>query len=81
MESRIPREPSRPLVQDMAIRLTTQLVKLERQWEGKQIGIGFDIDEATGDATVTFGPAGDDALAVRIVGDVRSVFVGRGEEN
>jgi hypothetical protein len=65
----------------MAIRLTTQLVKLERQWEGKQIGIGFDIDEATGDATVTFGPAGDDALAVRIVGDVRSVFVGRGEEN
>lgn len=81
MESRVPREPSRPLVEDMAIRLTTQLVKLERQWIGKQIGIGFDIDEQTGKATVTFQPADDDALAVRIVADVRSVFVGSGEEN
>lgn len=81
MESRIPREPSRPIVEDIAIRLTTQLVRLERQWVGKQIGIGFNIDEQTGKATVTFQPADDDALAVRIVADVRSVFVGAGEEN
>lgn len=72
---------SNKITEEIAYRLTAQLSKLERAWEGMAIGIGFDIDEPSGKASIEFGPEDRPELVVKIVCDVRSVFVGAGETN
>lgn len=70
------------IIEDRAVALSVALAKLEDQWDAidDKIGIGYEIDDETGKMTISFGPE-DGRLAVRIVTDIHSVFVGEGPTN
>jgi len=57
------------------------VVKLERQWEGKTIGIGYEVDVEVGQIILTLEPDGEPELSLNISVDIAGVFVGVGDEN
>ena len=62
-------------------RVTKSLDKLERQWEGKTIGIGYEVDVEVGQIILTLEPDGEPELSLNISVDISGVFVGVGDEN
>jgi hypothetical protein len=62
-------------------RVTKALDKLERQWEGKTIGIGYEVDVEVGQIILTLEPDGEPELSLNISVDISGVFVGVGDEN
>ena len=62
-------------------RVTKALDKLEHQWEGKTIGIGYEVDVEVGQIILTLEPDGEPELSLNISVDISGVFVGVGDEN
>jgi hypothetical protein len=62
-------------------RVTKALDKLERQWVGKTIGIGYEVDVEVGQIILTLEPDGEPQLSLNISVDISGVFVGVGDEN
>jgi hypothetical protein len=62
-------------------RVTKALDRLEGQWEGKTIGIGYEVDVEVGQIILTLEPEGEPELALNISVDISGVFVGIGDEN
>jgi hypothetical protein len=74
MEPKTPREAR-------AERIALGLASLEKQWRGKQVGIGFDADTDTGRIVITFGVADEPAFTVTITADIDGVSIGTGDAN
>ena len=62
-------------------RVTRALDKLEQQWEGKTIGIGYEVDVEVGQIILTLEPEGHPELSLNISVDISGVFVGAGDAN
>lgn len=62
-------------------RITRALDRLEEQWEGKTIGIGYEVDVEVGQIILTLEPDGEPELSLNISVDISGVFVGVGDEN
>ena len=65
----------------MVDRVTQALDRLEGQWEGKTIGIGYEVDVEVGQIILTLEPEGEPELSLNISVDISGVFVGVGDEN
>lgn len=65
----------------MVDRITAALDRLEEQWEGKTIGIGYEVDVEVGQIILTLEPDGEPELSLNISVDISGVFVGAGDEN
>ena len=72
---------SRQNTEAMLLRVTKNLEALERAWEGKTIGIGFECDVEVGRIDLVFEPEGEPENALVVHVDVANVMVGRGENN
>ena len=72
---------SRKNTEAMVLRITRNLETLERAWEGKTIGIGFDCDVEVGRVDLVFEPEGEPENALVIHCDIASILVGRGDAN
>lgn len=62
-------------------RVTRALDKLEQQWEGKTIGIGYEVDVEVGHIILTLQPDDQPELSLNVTVDISGVFVGVGDEN
>jgi len=62
-------------------RVTRALDKLEAQWEGKTIGIGYEVDVEVGHIILTLQPEDQPELSLNVTVDISGVFVGVGDEN
>jgi hypothetical protein len=62
-------------------RVTQALDRLETQWEGKTIGIGYEVDVEVGQIILTLEPEGEPELSLNISVDISGVLVGTGDEN
>jgi hypothetical protein len=67
--------------ESMVDRVTQALDRLEMQWEGKTIGIGYEVDVEVGQIILTLEPEGEPHLSLNISVDIAGVMVGVGEEN
>ena len=67
--------------ESMVDRVTKSLDRLEMQWEGKTIGIGYEVDVEVGQIILTLEPDGEPHLSLNISVDIAGVMVGVGEEN
>jgi hypothetical protein len=65
----------------MLLRITKNLEAMERSWEGKTIGIGFDCDVEVGRIDLVFEPDGEPENAIVVHVDVADIYIGRGDEN
>lgn len=72
---------SRQNTEAMLLRVTKNLEALERAWEGKTIGIGFECDVEVGRIDLVFEPEGEPENSLVVHVDVANVMVGRGENN
>lgn len=55
--------------------------RLEQQWEGKTIGIGYEVDVEVGHIILTLQPDDQPELSLNVTVDISGVFVGVGDEN
>jgi fibronectin type 3 domain-containing protein len=62
-------------------RVTRALDRLEQQWEGKTIGIGYEVDVEVGHIILTLQPEDQPELSLNVTVDISGVFVGVGDEN
>ena len=62
-------------------RLAVGLRYLEKSWNGKTIGIGFDAYMDTGRITITLGPDGGQTFNLVVSANVEDVRIGDGEFN
>jgi hypothetical protein len=62
-------------------RVTRALDRLEAQWEGKTIGIGYEVDVEVGHIILTLQPDDQPELSLNVTVDISGVFVGVGDEN
>jgi len=65
----------------MVERLSHQLDRLEQDWIGQTIGIGYEADTDTGQITITLEALNAPALTLTITADVTDIHVGAGDEN
>lgn len=65
----------------MVLRVTRNLESLERAWEGKTIGIGFDCDVEVGRVNLVFEPEGEPENALVVHCDIASILIGQGDVN
>ena len=72
---------SRKNTEAMLLRVTRNLESLERAWEGKNIGIGFDCDVEVGRINLVFEPEGEPENSLTVHVDVSNVFIGQGDGN
>ena len=72
---------SRRNTEAMVLRVTRSLETLERSWEGKTIGIGFDCDVEVGRINLVLEPEGEPENSLTVHVDVSDIFVGRGDTN
>jgi hypothetical protein len=67
--------------ESIVTRVTRALDKLEQQWEGKTIGIGYEVDVEVGHIILTLQPDDQPELSLNVTVDISGVFVGVGDEN
>ena len=72
---------SRKNTEAMLLRVTRNLETLERAWEGKTIGIGFECDVEVGRIELVFEPENEPENALVVHVDVSNVLIGRGDVN
>jgi hypothetical protein len=72
---------SRKNTEAMLLRITRNLETLERAWEGKTIGIGFDCDVEVGRINLVFEPENEPENALVVHVDVADILIGQGDEN
>lgn len=72
---------SRKNTETMVLRITRGLEAIERAWEGKTIGIGFDCDVEVGRVNLVFQPEDEPENAVVVHVDVADIVIGAGPEN
>lgn len=72
---------SRQNTEAMLLRVTKNLEALERSWEGKTIGIGFECDVEVGRISLVFEPEGEPENCLVIHADVANIAIGQGEAN
>lgn len=72
---------SRKNTEAMVLRITRGLEAIERAWEGKTIGIGFDCDVEVGRINLVFQPEDEPESAVVVHVDVADILIGAGPEN
>lgn len=72
---------SRQRSEAMLMRVSAALERLEQQWEGKTIGIGFDCDVEVGRVNLILQPTDEPELCLQLNLDVANIMVGQGDEN
>jgi hypothetical protein len=72
---------SRKASEAMVARITRSLDAIERAWEGKTIGIGYECDVEAGRVNLTFEPEGEPEHAVTVHVDIADIVTGTGDEN
>lgn len=71
----------RKLSEAMVDRITASLDRLEEQWEGKTIGIGYEVDVEVGRIILTLEPEGHPEHALEVSVDIANIRAGMGEDN